>query len=169
MVYLAPMTLSGPAFQPFPMNSLLPTHMGPPPNFLSHILQPFPGNLSPNNYATDDLSTLSSQTTLHPCHYPAESPLATNPSRDILDSEAKRLEHHLHSALTIVVKASGVSSSAEIMTPQAHNTLKALNALVPVETPVPRPPKTMANDSPACSNSVGKEVTRWLRTSRSPK
>ena len=155
IVFLAPMTLSGPTeFQPFPMNPFLPMHMGLPPN-LSHILQPSP----PNNYTTDDGSNSSSQTTLNPCHYPAESPLATNSSRDILDSDSKRLEHYLHSALAIVVKASGISSSAEILTPRAHKTLRALNALVPVETPVPSPPKTLASDPPVRSNSVGKEVT----------
>lgn len=163
------MTLSVPASQPLTMSPFLPTHMSLPPNYLSHILQPFPGhvpNIFPNNCTTDNGSTSPSQTTPHPSHYLAESPLTTNSSRDILGSEAKRLEHHLHSALTIVVKAFGISSSAKIFTPQAHNTLKALNALVPVE---PSPQKTTASDPPARSKSVGREVTRWLRTSRSPK
>ena len=140
IVCLAPMTLPGPAFQPFPINPFLPTHMGLPPNFLSHILQPraFPGNVQnipPNNYFTDDWSSPSSQTIPHPCHYRAESPLTPNSSRDILDSDSKLLEHHLHSALAIIVSASGILSSTELVTPRAHNTLKALNALLPMETP----------------------------------
>ena len=156
------MTLSGPAFHPFPMNPLIPTHMGLPPN-LSHILQPFPGNvrnIPPNNYTTDDCSNSSSQTSLNPCHCLAESPLVTNSTRDsdVLDSHSKRLEHHLRSALAIVVKTSGISSSAEILTPQAHNTLNALNALVPGERPAglaPNPKKTIASDTRARYNSVG--------------
>lgn len=163
------MTLPGPAFQPFQTNPFPPTHMGFPPNFLSHILEPFPGNgqnIPPNNYATDDWSNSS---TLQRSHYPAESPLATNSSLDILDNDSKLLEHHLHSALAIVVKASGTSSLEEILTSQSQNSLKALNALVPVETPIRRPLKTIVIDPPAGSNSVGKKLTRWLRTSRSPK
>ena len=122
------MTVSVPAFQPFPTNPFPSTHMGLPANFLSRIQQPFPvnsQNILPNTYTTDDwsISGSSSQTTLHPCHYPAEY-------RDILDSDSKRLEHHLQSALEIAVKVSRMSSLAEILTPQAHTKLKALNILV---------------------------------------
>ena len=54
------MTLSGPASQPFPVNPFPPTHhVGPPPDFSSHFLQPSLNNVQnipPNSCTTDDWS-----------------------------------------------------------------------------------------------------------------
>ena len=87
-------------------------------------------NIPPNSCTTDDWSNSSSLTTLHTSHHLAESPLATNSSRDILDSDSKRLEDNLQTALEIVVKAYRRSGLAETVTRRAHTKLKALNVLV---------------------------------------
>ena len=76
---------------------------------------------------------------------------------------SKSLEYNLHPALAIVVKASDTSSS-EILTPQAHNILKVLNALACGDA---SPPKEHCEWFTLLK--VGrKKVTRWWRTSRSP-
>ena len=163
IVHIASTTLSGPDFQPSPIN---PFPMGLSPNFLSRILQPFAGgihNAPQNNDTSSEWNDLSSQRNLHPSQYPAEPPLATSSSRDPLDTDMKRLEHHLDSALAsaLTIHASGISSSDEILSPRAHRSLKALNALVSVEMPISSQRLT-SNDRPTRFNSV-KKVARWLQ------
>lgn len=164
MIHLATSTLPGPEFQPFPVNPFLPMRMGLHPSLLlPPNLEPFPGtiqNAFPNNI------TVNSWSDTDPQHPPTESPPASNPS---LDTNSKRLEYHLESALAtaLTIQTSGISNSANILSPRAHNTLKALNALVSVEMPVSSP-RAVANDSPARLKFV-KKVTKWLRIPQSPK
>ena len=136
--------------------------MGLHPSFLlPPNLEP-PGtiqNTSPNNI------TINPWRATDPQHHPAESPSPT------LDTNLKRLEYHLESALAtaLTIQTSGKSSSADILSPRAHNTLKALNALVSesVETPVSGP-RTVAKD-PSARFKYVKKATRWLRFPQSPK
>ena len=82
-----------------------------------------------------------------PQYHLAESPPA---SYSFLDTNSKRLEYHLEFALAtaLTIQTSGISNSADILSPRAHKTLKALNALVSVELPVSDPGK-VGNDPPA--------------------
>ena len=129
--------------------------MGLRPNFLSHILQLFPDDDDPNNSTTaDDWNDLLSSTNLH------SHPATPNSSRHHPDStitNSKSLEHHLDSALSILIQTSGIL--ADGVTPQARNTLKAINALVSMETPSYDPPSF---------KYVGR-VVKWLQIPRSPK
>ena len=155
----------GPEFQPFPVNPFLPMHMGLHPSlFLPPNIKPFPGiqNASPNNI------TLNPWHDTNPQHQPTESPPVSNSSHYPPDTNSKRLEYHLDSALAtaLAIQISGISSSADILSPRAHNTLKALNALVSVEMPVSGP-STLASDPPARFKFV-KKVTELLRIPQSP-
>ncbi|KAF8814547.1 hypothetical protein BYT27DRAFT_6964533 [Phlegmacium glaucopus] len=164
----APTTLPGPEFQPFQPFLVNPfLNMGLHPSlFLPHILPPLPGaaqNASPNNIMVNKWSDTFSQPNLPPHHHP-ESPTATDLSPDPPDTNSKRLEYYLDSALVtaLIIQTSGISSSVDILSPRAYNTLKALNALVSVETPL-FCPRTVASDPPTRFKSVRK-ATRWLRT-----
>jgi hypothetical protein len=119
--------------------------MGLPPNFLSHILQPFSDDAPKNNTAND----LPSSTNLSLHQYPA--------TQDHTDTHPKSLEHHLDSALAILIQTSGIL--ADGVTPQARNTLKAINALACMETPT---------YNPLPFNPVRK-VAKWLQIPRCPK
>ena len=123
-------------------------HMGLHPNFLSHILQPFSAD-SLNNNITNDWNDLPSLTDLNPHQYP---PVTPNLSQHHLDTDSKSLEHHLNSALAILLQTTGIL--ADGITPQARNTLKAINVLVSIETPT---------HNPLPFKSV-KEVVKWLRS-----
>ena len=142
-------------------------HMGLHPSLLlPPNLQALPGtiqNASPNNV------TVNSWHDTDPQHQPAESTPASNSSRYLPDTDLKRLEYHLDSALATayIIQTSGISSSADILSPRAHKTLKALNDLVSMEMPVSSP-RTVANDPPARFKFANK-VTKWLRSPRSPK
>ena len=136
---------------------LHPSSLLPPPN-----LQPLPGkNASPNDI------TVNPWHNTDPQHYPAESPAASNSSRNHRDTNSKRLEYLLESALAtaLAIQTSGISNSSDILSPRAHNTLKALNALVSVEMPVSGS-KTVANDPPARFKYV-KRVSKWFRIPQS--
>jgi hypothetical protein len=138
--------------------------MGVHPSFLlPPNLEPLPGTIL--NASSSNI-TVNPWRDTDPHHHPAESPPAGNLS---LDTNSKRLEYHLESALAtaLAIQTSGISSSADILSPRAHNTLKALNALVSVETPVSGS-RIVANDPPARSNYV-KKVTKWLRIPQSLK
>ena len=162
IVHLATSTLPGPKFQPFPVNPFLPMHMGLHPRFLlPPNLEPLPGTIqdaSPSNITINPWRDTDSD----PQHPPVESPPARNST---LDTDSKCLEYLLESALAtaLTIQTSGISSSANILSPRAHNTLKALNALVSVDIPVSAS-KTVANDPPPRFKFV-KKVTKWLRIS----
>ena len=152
IIHLVTSTLPGPELQSYPVNSLIPMHMG------LHLLnpEPLPGtiqNTSPNNITANPWRNTDPQ------HDPTESPPTSNP----LDTNSKCLEYHLDSALAtaLAIQTSGISSSTDILSPRAHNTLKALNALVSMEMPV-SDPRTIANDPPALSEYV-KRVIKQLR------
>ena len=122
----APTALPGHESQPHPINPLFPMHAGFHANFLSHILQPFPDHDAQNNNNTaNNWNNLPSSTNLHPHHYPA----TPSSSRHRPDTDLKSLEHHLDSALEIlrVIQTSCILTDG--ITPQARNTLKAINAL----------------------------------------
>ena len=167
IIHLATTTLPGPEFRPFPVNPFLPMHMGLHPSFLlPPNLEPLPStiqNTSPNNI------TVNPWHNTDPQHHPAESSPgpASNSSRYPLDTNSKRLEYHLESALAtaLTIQTSGMSSSADILSPRAHNTLKALNALVSMEIPI-FGPRTVANDPPARFKYL-KKVTKRLRIPQS--
>ena len=172
IINLATTTLPGPEFQPFPVNPFLPMHMGLHPSFLlPPNLEPPPEtiqNKSPNNI------TVNPWHNTDPQHHPAESPsTSNNASRYSLDTtnNLKRLEYHLESALAtaLAIQTSEISSSssAGILSPRAHNTLKALNALVSVEMPV-SDPRTVAK-IPSARFKYAKKVTKWLRFPQSSK
>ena len=143
----APTTLSGLEPQPHLINPFLPMHMGFHPNFLSHIPQPFSDDAPINNNMANNWNNLPSSTNFHPHHYPP----TPNSSRHRPDTDLKLLEHHLDSALEIlrVIQTSGISTDG--ITPQARNTLKAINALA-----LPR-------------FKCIKKVAKWLQFPRSPK
>ena len=149
IIHLATTILPGPEFQGFPVNPFLPMHMGLYPSFLPlPNLEPLHGtiqNASPNN-----IITVNPSRDTDPQHHPAESPPASNSSQYPLDANSKLLEYYLECALATVlsIQTSGISGSADILSPRARNTLKALNALVSVETPVSGQ-RTIANDPPA--------------------
>ena len=126
-------------------------HIGLHPNFLSHILQPFPDD-SPNNNTSNDRNDLPSSANLNLHQYP---PIPTS-SQHQPDTISKSLEHHLDSALTILIQTSGIVDG---VTPQARNTLKAINALASMEAPTydPLPFKSV------------RKVARWLQIPRCPK
>lgn len=151
-VHPALTTLPGPESQPHPINPFLPMHMGLHPNFLSHILQPFPNDASNGNNWND----LASPTNLHPHHYPP----TPSSSRHRSDDNSKSLEHHLNSALEILIQTSGIL--ADGVTPKARNTLKAINSLVSIETPTYDPP-------PQARFISVRKVAKWLQIPRSPK
>ena len=166
IIHLATTTVPGPEFQPFPVYPFLPMHMGLHPSLL---LPPTIGplhstpNASPNDITVNPLCDRGLQ------QHPAEYPPANNPSRCPLDNtNSKRLEYLLESALAtaLTFQASGISSSADILSPRAHNTLKALNALVSVEVPIPGP-GILPSDSPARFKFV-KKMAKWLRIPQSP-
>ena len=156
----APTTLpaSGPESHSNPINPFLPIHMGLHPNFLS-ILQPFPDGAVINNMA-NDRNDLPSSTNLHPHHNPA-TPNSSRHRRP--DTNSESLEHHLDSALAILIQTSGILGDGDDdhgVTPQTRNTLKAINALIPVETTTYPPP----------FKSVGKrKMVKWLQIPRSLK
>ena len=150
----APTTLPGHESHPHPINPFLPMHMGLHPNFLSHILQPFPNNASNNNNTANNWNDLPSSTNLHPHHYPA----TPRSSRHRPDTDSKSLEHHLDSALDILIQTSGIL--ADGVTPRARNALKAINALVSMETPTYDPPPRFI---------FVRKVAKWLQIPRCPK
>ena len=169
IIHVVTTTLPGPEFQPLPVNPFLPMHMGLHPSLLlPPNLERLPGtiqNASLNNVTVKPWHDMNSQ------HHPAESPPSSNSSQYPLDTNSERLEHLEHlldSALAtaLSIQTSGVSNSADILSPRAHNTLKALNALVSVEMPV-FCPRTVENDPPARFKFV-KKVTKWLRIPQSP-
>ena len=139
-------------------------HMGLHPSFLlPPNLDPLPGtvkNASPNNV------TVNPWRNTDPQYHQTESPPASNSS---LDTDSKRLEYHLESALAtaLAIQTSGISNSADMLSLRAHKTLKALNALISAEMPV-SDPGTVENDPPARFKYV-KKVTKWLRFPQSPK
>ena len=146
IVHPAPTTLPGPEFQSHVINPFLPIHR---PDFLSHILQPFPDDapsINMANYRNDS-------TNYHHHHH------TPNSSRHCPDTNSKSLEHHLDSTLEILIQTSGIL--ADGITPQARNTLKAINALVSTEAPTP------SYVPPPRFKSVRK-VAKWLQISRSP-
>ena len=164
IIHLATTALPGPEFQPFPVNPFLPMHMGLHPSFLlPPNLEPLPGtieNPSQNNVSLNNvMANPWRDTDSH--HRPVEFPPDSNSSRYPLDTNSKRLEYHLESALAtaLTIQISGIS-------PRAHNTLKALNSLVSVEVTVSGP-RTVANDQPVRFKYL-KKVIKWLRNS-SPK
>ena len=143
--------------------------MGLHPNLLSHILQPFPNDATNNNINTandwnnNDLPS-SSSTNLHhysPHHRHHNYPSTSNhaPHHRLEDINSNSLEHHLDSALAILIQTSGIL--ADGVTPQARNALKAINSLVSMETP-------SYDDPPPPFKSVRK-VVKWLQIPRSPK
>ena len=134
----APATFPGPESQPRPTNPFLQIHMG----------------LHPNNNTASSWNDLSPSTNLHP-HYPVTP--NSSPHSSCPDTNSKPLEHHLNSALAILIQTSGILADASDVTPQARNTLKAINALVSMETP--RRPRF---------KSVRK-LAKWLQIPRSPK
>ena len=169
IIHLAATTLPGLDLPPFLINTFLQMHMGlhrtsaSPPN-----PEPHPNsiqNASPNNIIINPGGDTDPQ------HHSAESSLASNSSQYHLDTNSKRLEYHLQSALAtaLTIQTSEISSSGDILSPRAYNTLKALNALVSVEMPVSSP-RAVANDPPARSK-FNKKMTnlKWLRKSQSPK
>ena len=89
---------------PHPINSFLPMHMGLHPNFLSHLLQPFSAD-SPNNNKANDWNNLPSSTNRNPHQYPA-TPKSSHHRPDTI-TNLKSLEHHLGSALAILIHISG--------------------------------------------------------------
>ena len=138
--------------QPHPINPFLPMRMSLHSNYLSPILQPLPDDALNKNAASDGSELLSS-TNFNPHQYPA----APDSSQHHPDTISKSLEHHLKSALVILIQTSGIL--ADGVTPQARNTLKAINALVSTETPTydPLPFK------------VARKAVKWLQTLRSPR
>jgi hypothetical protein len=160
IMHLATTSLPGPEFQSFPENPFLPMHMG------LHLNMPLPPNLEPLPGTIQN--PFPNNITVNPCrdtdpqHQPAESQPASNPFRHPLDTNSKRLEYHLESALAtaLTIQTSGISSSADILSPRAHNTLKALNALVSVEMPVSGP-RNVTKDPPTRFKYL-KKVTKWL-------
>jgi len=120
-----------------------------------------PSNHNTLNHNTANNWKVSSQTNLHPRHYPPEYPIPTDLSQDSPDINPKCLEHLLESALAIalVMQTSGISNSAEILTTRAQNTLKALNALVSVESPV----SSTGTGTTTGDSSTRNKVTKWLR------
>ena len=114
----APIALHGPETQPHPINPCLPMHMGLPPKFLWHILQPFPD---------DDVSNANS-------------------------------EHHLDSALAILIQTSGIL--ADGVCPQARDTLGSINALGFYGD---------TTDLWSTPYQSAWKVVKWLQISRSPK
>jgi hypothetical protein len=160
ILHLAFSTLPVPELHSFPINPL-----GLHPSFiLRPNLEHFPGTTIQDAYPND--ITVNPWRDTDPQHHPAESPPVSSYSSLDYNSN-KRLEYHLESALDTVL---GVLSSADnILSPRAHNTLKALNALVSVEKPVSGP-MTIANDDPPTRfNNVTKNVTKWLGFPQSPK
>ena len=152
----APTALHGPETQPHPINSFLPMHMGLPPNFLSHILQPFPDDDASNNSMANDQIGLHSSRNINLHPYPATPDSSRHHHHP--DTISKSLEHHLGSALEILIQTSGIL--ADGVSPQARNTLRAINTLVSMETPPTYDPPPL--------KSVRK-VVKWLQISRSPK
>ena len=148
---LRQLELHGIETQPYPINPFLPMRMGLHPNFLSHILQPFPDDALDNNTA-NDRNELPSSTNLNPHQYS----VAPDSSQHQPDATSNSLEYHLHSALAILLQTSG--TLADGVTPQARNTLKAINALVSTETPTRDPPF-----------KVSRKAFKWLQIPRSPK
>ena len=131
------------------------------PNSLSRSnLQPFPDDAKNKNTPNNGNDLLSgSSTNVHPHHYPA----TPNSSRHRPDTNSKSLEHHLDSALEILIQSSGILADAsDGVTPQVRNTLRAINALVSksMETPIYDPPPRFI--------SV-KKVAKWLQIPRSPR
>ena len=151
-IQLATTTLPGLESQPHPINPFLPMHLGLPPDFLSHILQPFPDD-APNNNKANDWDDFPSSTNLIPHQYPA----TPSSSQHRPDTNSNSLEHHLDSALAILIQTSGLLTDG--VSPQARNTLRAINALVSMETPTYNPPPL---------KSVRK-VAKWLQIPRYPK
>jgi hypothetical protein len=143
-------------------NSPRPPAPSEPPNTL---LEPRRNNpfltLPPPNDNNANNRKFSSQTNLHPRHYPPEYPIPTDLSQDSPDINPKCLEHLLESALAtaLVMQTSGISNSAEILTTRAQNTLKALNALVSVESPV----SSTGTGTTTSDSSTRNKVTKWLR------
>ena len=146
----APTTSPGPKPQPHPIDPFLQMHMDLHQRILSHVLQPFPDDAQNKNTA-NSWNDLPSLTNLHP-HYPA----TPNSTRHRPDTNSKSLEHHLNSALEILIQTTGIL--ADGVTPQAQNTLKAINALV----------STPTHDPPPRLRPVRK-VVKWLRILRFPK
>lgn len=121
------------------------THMGLRPHFiLPHVLQPFSSatqSALPNANTADIWSDTSSQLKSHPCHHSPEFSPAAHSSQDSPGStNSKNLEYHLESTLATVlnIQTSGISSSAEILTPRAQNILRMINALVSTDISSPR-------------------------------
>ena len=127
----APTTLPGHDSEshPHPINPFLPIQMSLRPNSLSHILQPFPDHDDAPHHNTENNWNdfkLPSSTNLHAHHYP----VTTNSSRHRPDTDSKSLEHHLDSSLKILTGIQSSGILADGITPQARDTLKAINALV---------------------------------------
>ena len=109
--------------------------MGLDPNFLSHILPPFPDDSEfPINNTVNDW--IGSSKNLHPLshNYPATLNSSLLRHMHHPDTNSKSLEHHLDSALAILIQTSGTPPLAEGVSLQARNTLKAINALVSMES-----------------------------------
>ncbi|KAF8802744.1 hypothetical protein BYT27DRAFT_7244528 [Phlegmacium glaucopus] len=161
-----------PPSRPLPIPPFTPMHTNLRQNLvLPPTLSPFPGAVQDallSSITEDKENDTYSQR--HPHHYLPESPLSTNSSRNPPVNNSGRLEHLLESALetaltaALIIQTSETSSSAEILSPRAQNTLKALNALVSGKTPVSSP--TIANETTTRFKSVRK-VARWLRIPRS--
>ena len=145
----APTTLSGPESlsQPHPITSN--------PFLRIHTMGHHPSNNTANSWID-----LPSSTNLHPHHYPA----TLNSSRHRTDTNLQSLEHHLNSALIILIQTSGIL--ADDVTPQARNTLKAINALISMETVTKTP--TYDPLPPSRFKSVRK-IAKWMQIPRSPK
>jgi hypothetical protein len=88
-------------------------------------VQPAPTNLPGSKFQRNMANNWNELTNLHPHHYPA----TPNSSRH---TNSKLLENHLDSALAILIQTSGISAGG--VTPQARNTLVAINELVSMET-----------------------------------
>ncbi|KAF8802740.1 hypothetical protein BYT27DRAFT_7196283, partial [Phlegmacium glaucopus] len=166
---LAPTTLPT---RPLPIPPFTPMHTNLRQNLvLSPTLSPFPGAVqdAPLSSITENEQN-DTYSQRHPRHYPPESPLSTNSSRNPPVNNSGRLEHLVESALetaltaALIIQTSEISSSAEILSPRAQDTLKELNALVSGETPVSSP--AIVNETTTRFKSVRK-VARWLRISRS--
>jgi hypothetical protein len=138
---------------PAPLDEpLSPMHTGLHQNFLSHILQPSP-MLQIKIRLMTRMACPHQQINLSPHHYPAtpnslQHRRYTNSNRWITISS-------LDFALAFLIQLSGIL--ADGVTPQVRVTLKAINALVSMETPTydPLPFKSVRN------------VTKWSQIPRS--
>jgi hypothetical protein len=88
---------------------------------------PGPNLKSQRNMANNNWDDLTNDLRSH--HYPA----TPNSSRRSLNTDSELLEHHLESALSILIQTSGIL--ADGVTPQARNTLIAINAVISMEIP----------------------------------